>query len=107
MALFVFIIYVYGVSALTKSPCQLIWLLVKDKLFIAKAQRDQIYVYVYKCSQINRVIDVSGPEANAEDVLGKASHAIEMKYEFFETTLQIERFQLAMENCKQCVGPLK
>lgn len=49
----------------------------------------------------------TGPDANAEDVLRKATHSLELKYDFFETTLQIERFQLDMESCKQCVGPLK
>lgn len=48
-----------------------------------------------------------GPDANAEDVLRKASQLMEAKYDFFETTLQIERFQLDMESCKQCEGPVK
>ncbi|XP_055299563.1 proton-coupled zinc antiporter SLC30A2 isoform X1 [Sitodiplosis mosellana] len=47
------------------------------------------------------------PEADPEDVLKRANAAIQKKYEFFETTLQIERFQQDMDDCKQCVGPLK
>lgn len=45
--------------------------------------------------------------ADPEDVLKRANAAIQKKYEFFETTLQIERFQQDMDDCKQCVGPLK
>lgn len=48
-----------------------------------------------------------GPDADAEEVLRNANTAIQKKYEFFETTLQIERFQLDMENCKQCASPAK
>lgn len=50
---------------------------------------------------------VLAPSANPEDVLKRANAAIQAKYEFFETTLQIERFQVDMDDCKQCVGPLK
>lgn len=49
----------------------------------------------------------TGSDANPEDVLRNANLAIQEKYEFFETTLQIERFQLDMENCKQCESPAK
>ncbi|XP_031624178.1 zinc transporter 2 isoform X2 [Contarinia nasturtii] len=45
--------------------------------------------------------------AEPEDVLKRANSAIQKKYEFFETTLQIERFQSEMDDCQQCVGPLK
>lgn len=47
------------------------------------------------------------PSADPEDVLKRANAAIQEKYEFFETTLQIERFQEDMDDCKQCVVPLK
>lgn len=47
------------------------------------------------------------PNADPEDVLKRANTAIQKKYEFFETTLQIERFQQDMDDCQQCVGPLK
>lgn len=48
-----------------------------------------------------------GPTANPEEVLKRANAAIQKQYQFFETTLQIERFQIAMDDCKQCAGPPK
>lgn len=47
------------------------------------------------------------PDADPEDVLKRANTAIQKKYELFETTLQIERFQQQMDDCKQCVVPQK
>lgn len=47
------------------------------------------------------------PDADPEDVLKRANTAIQKKYELFETTLQIERFQQQMDDCKQCVVPKK
>lgn len=43
--------------------------------------------------------------ANPEEVLKEAVGAVHSKYSFFETTLQIERFQADMEECSQCVCP--
>ncbi|KAG4065600.1 hypothetical protein HA402_012590 [Bradysia odoriphaga] len=43
--------------------------------------------------------------ANPEEVLKEAVGAVHSKYSFFETTLQIERFQPDMEDCSQCVCP--
>lgn len=51
--------------------------------------------------------NVSAPSADPEDVLKRANAVIQKKYEFFETTLQIERFQQEMDDCKQCIAPLK
>lgn len=50
---------------------------------------------------------ISAPSADPEDVLKRANAVIQKKYEFFETTLQIERFQQEMDDCKQCIAPLK
>lgn len=49
----------------------------------------------------------AAPSADPEDVLKRANAVMQKKYEFFETTLQIERFQQEMDDCKQCVAPLK
>ncbi len=43
--------------------------------------------------------------ANPQKVLKDAVAAVHSKYSFFETTLQIERFQPDMEDCTQCVCP--
>lgn len=48
-----------------------------------------------------------GPDANPEEILRKANDELQKKYDFFETTLQIERFQADMEDCKQCASPAK
>lgn len=67
----------------------------------------------YKTRQTNHflclisIVMLLASNADPEDVLKRANAAIQKKYEFFETTLQIERFQQDMDDCKQCVGPLK
>ncbi|CAO1321419.1 unnamed protein product [Diamesa serratosioi] len=45
------------------------------------------------------------PNTNTESVLKEATMKIHAKYEFFETTLQIEEFQSDMEDCNQCTNP--
>ena len=45
------------------------------------------------------------PNTNTETVLKEATMKIHSKYEFFETTLQIEEFQSDMEDCNQCTNP--
>ncbi|XP_058450285.1 proton-coupled zinc antiporter SLC30A2-like isoform X2 [Malaya genurostris] len=46
------------------------------------------------------------PNTNTEAVLQQATRSIHAKYDFFETTLQIEEFQADMEDCNQCTNPL-
>lgn len=44
---------------------------------------------------------------NPETILNTATKTVHTKYDFFETTLQIEVFKTEMEDCGQCVNPLK
>ncbi|EAA14842.4 AGAP009005-PA [Anopheles gambiae str. PEST] len=46
------------------------------------------------------------PSTNTELVLNKATETVHAKYQFFETTLQIEVFQPDMEDCNQCSNPV-
>ncbi|XP_061514025.1 proton-coupled zinc antiporter SLC30A2 [Anopheles gambiae] len=46
------------------------------------------------------------PTTNTELVLNKATETVHAKYQFFETTLQIEVFQPDMEDCNQCSNPV-
>lgn len=46
------------------------------------------------------------PNTNTETVLQQATRSVHAKYDFFETTLQIEEFQPDMEDCNQCVNPV-
>ncbi|XP_054742490.1 proton-coupled zinc antiporter SLC30A2 isoform X1 [Anastrepha obliqua] len=45
------------------------------------------------------------PGANAKRILEEASTAVHRRYNFFETTIQIEEFTPQMENCQQCCVP--
>jgi len=45
------------------------------------------------------------PNTNTELVLKEATMKIHAKYDFFETTLQIEEFQAVMEDCIECTNP--
>lgn len=74
-----------------------------QKLFTVKSdtQKNPLTSSFFVCSFC------VAPNADPEDVLKRANAAIQKKYEFFETTLQIERFQQDMDDCQQCVGPLK
>ncbi|XP_062706185.1 proton-coupled zinc antiporter SLC30A2 isoform X1 [Aedes albopictus] len=45
------------------------------------------------------------PNTNTEAVLQQATRSVHAKYDFFETTLQIEEFQADMEDCNQCTNP--
>lgn len=60
-----------------------------------------------KIIEKKKILLFSAPSADPEDVLKRANAVIQKKYEFFETTLQIERFQQDMDDCKQCIAPLK
>lgn len=42
---------------------------------------------------------------NTEAVLREATKKIHAKYDFFETTLQIEVYEKGMEDCKECTNP--
>lgn len=44
-------------------------------------------------------------KANAEAILREASQTVHKKYNFFETTLQIEVYRPEMESCGQCENP--
>ncbi|XP_023158526.1 zinc transporter 2 isoform X2 [Ceratitis capitata] len=44
-------------------------------------------------------------DANAKRILEEASLAVHRRYNFFETTIQIEEFTPQMENCQQCCVP--
>ncbi|XP_058814553.1 proton-coupled zinc antiporter SLC30A2-like [Topomyia yanbarensis] len=46
------------------------------------------------------------PNTNTEAVLQQATRSVHAKYDFFETTLQIEEFQADMEDCNQCTNPM-
>lgn len=46
------------------------------------------------------------PNTNTESVLQEATRTVHAKYDFFETTLQIEEFQPDMEDCNQCTNPI-
>lgn len=46
------------------------------------------------------------PNTNTEVVLQEATRSVHAKYDFFETTLQIEEFQAGMEDCNQCTNPI-
>lgn len=45
------------------------------------------------------------PNTNAETVLREATKKIHAKYDFYETTLQIEVYDDEMEACKDCTNP--
>lgn len=46
------------------------------------------------------------PNTNTEAVLQQATRTVHAKYDFYETTLQIEEFQADMEDCNQCSNPI-
>jgi hypothetical protein len=50
-------------------------------------------------------LSFSEPNTNTETVLREATTKIHAKYEFFETTLQIEVYDDEMEACKDCTNP--
>lgn len=45
--------------------------------------------------------------ASSEQILLEATRTVHTKYNFFETTLQIEVYQPEMEDCGQCLNPPK
>lgn len=45
------------------------------------------------------------PGANPKKILQEATTAVHLKYNFFETTIQIEDFTPEMEDCQQCTVP--
>ncbi|XP_017854830.1 zinc transporter 2 isoform X1 [Drosophila busckii] len=45
--------------------------------------------------------------ANAKQILDTATSAVHLRYNFFETTIQIEDYTATMENCLQCSVPEK
>ncbi|EDW11766.1 zinc transporter 2 [Drosophila mojavensis] len=48
-----------------------------------------------------------GANANPKQILDAATSAVHLRYNFFETTLQIEDYTAEMENCVQCTVPEK
>ncbi|EDW63642.1 proton-coupled zinc antiporter SLC30A2 isoform X2 [Drosophila virilis] len=48
-----------------------------------------------------------GANANAKQILDAATSAVHLRYNFFETTIQIEDYTAEMENCVQCSVPEK
>ena len=50
-------------------------------------------------------ISITEANTNTESVLKEATMKIHSKYQFFETTLQIEEFQTDMADCNQCSNP--
>lgn len=46
------------------------------------------------------------PGANPKKILQEATTAVHLKYNFFETTIQIEDFTPEMEDCQQCTVPV-
>lgn len=47
------------------------------------------------------------PKTNTEAVLREATVKIHAKYDFYETTLQIEMYDEDMEDCRDCDNPWK
>lgn len=45
------------------------------------------------------------PNANTEQILKEATRQVHKKYNFYESTLQIEEFSQEMEDCNQCLNP--
>jgi hypothetical protein len=50
-------------------------------------------------------ISFSDEGTNTEAVLREATMKIHAKYDFFETTLQIEVYEKEMEDCIKCTNP--
>lgn len=50
---------------------------------------------------------ITGANANAKQILDAATSAVHLRYNFFETTIQIEDYTAEMENCVQCSVPEK
>lgn len=46
-------------------------------------------------------------DADAKHILDQATSAVHVKYNFYETTIQIEDYIPEMENCQQCTVPQK
>jgi hypothetical protein len=49
--------------------------------------------------------NIPEPNTDTEAVLREATMKIHAKYDFFETTLQIEVYDDEMEACKDCTNP--
>lgn len=47
------------------------------------------------------------PNANPKQILDAATSAVHLRYNFFETTIQIEEYTAQMESCIQCTVPEK
>ncbi|KAH8404390.1 hypothetical protein KR222_008683, partial [Zaprionus bogoriensis] len=47
------------------------------------------------------------PNANPKQILDAATSAVHLRYNFFETTIQIEEYTAQMESCVQCTVPEK
>ncbi|XP_063700181.1 proton-coupled zinc antiporter SLC30A2-like [Culicoides brevitarsis] len=45
------------------------------------------------------------PNANTEQILKEATRQVHKKFNFYESTLQIEEFSQEMEDCNQCLNP--
>lgn len=45
--------------------------------------------------------------ANPKQILDAATSAVHLRYNFFETTIQIEDYTAQMESCQQCNVPEK
>uniref|UniRef100_A0A336MYR4 CSON003186 protein n=1 Tax=Culicoides sonorensis TaxID=179676 RepID=A0A336MYR4_CULSO len=45
------------------------------------------------------------PNANTDQILKEATRQVHKKYNFYESTLQIEEFSQEMEDCNQCLNP--
>ena len=90
-----------------------IWALSMDKIALAA------HLAVRKCSTFISLFFrfflyftvnftnycVSGPEVKTQAVLLQASRLARSRFNVFEMTLQIEEFELGMEDCTQCKDP--
>lgn len=47
-----------------------------------------------------------GPGSNTQEVLMQASRLVRSRFNVFEMTLQIEKFEAGMEECVQCQDPV-
>jgi hypothetical protein len=60
---------------------------------------------IHLCQFLIYISIFSDRDIDTETVLREATKRIHAKYEFFETTLQIEVYDDEMEACKDCTNP--
>lgn len=84
-----------------------IWALSINKVALSAHLAIGRFFFVIVTEFISIFLYFTAGTSNPEAVLKDAVAAVHSKYSFFETTLQIERFQSDMEDCTQCICPEK